>query len=223
MNTKLILRLCLPLALAACGSDDDDSSPDAGQPTDAAPTMDAGAAMDAAMTMDAGMMPTLMTEAQIKAFLEGETLLMAGDDIPTHPNGFDENIDFGPTSQCYNQTEIQVIGGQFSVTSELGTITNMMCDRDTVSGTAGPFVSNALTFSNIQGNAECFDVDAAYTGFSQEGRGRITDDGQTVELELFFMGQAVGHRCADGAVGSGGVTLNGMAFTGDAVQVYRVQ
>lgn len=198
MNKKLPLILLAILAVSACGDDDDASG-------------NGGSGLD------------LATSAQILAFLEGKTLLMEGADIPTEPNGFNENFDFGAQSQCYNRSTIAVTGGQFNVTSQLGTITNMMCDRDTVAGQAGPFVSTNVTVSNVMDNANCFDIDVAYTGFGQEGRARISADGQTVDMELFFMGQATGHRCANGAVGSSGITLNGMPFTGNAVQVYRVQ
>jgi hypothetical protein len=76
---------------------------------------------------------------------------------------------------------------------------------------------------NVATDGSCFDFTVTYTGFGQEGRGCISPDGKKAILELFFNGQATGHRCADGAVGSSGVTVNGNAFTGDAVQIYEVQ
>ncbi|MGC3999900.1 MAG: hypothetical protein QM767_21650 [Anaeromyxobacter sp.] len=85
-----------------------------------------------------------------------------------------------------------------------------------------PFSSTNVLIENVAGNATCFDVTVTYTGFAQEGRGRFLDDGDTLELELFFSGQATGHRCADGAVGEATVTLNAAAFTGNAVQTYRI-
>lgn len=228
MELRIALALTGTLALA-CG-DDTDTPVDMGMAT---PDMGMAASDMGMATPDMGMATpdmgtpdmgtSLMTEAEIKAFLEGKTMVMAGMDIPTEPNGFNENLNLGAATQCYNSSTIVVMGGQFQVTSMLGTIANMMCDRDTVSATAGPFTSTALTLSNIMGNAECFDVDAAYTGFAQEGRARIAADGTTVEMELFFMGQATGHRCADGMVGATGVTLMGMPFSGNAVQTYRIQ
>jgi hypothetical protein len=233
MMKKLPYLLCLPLAVVACGDDDDDPT-DAGTPADAGGGMDASAPSDSGAPADAGVDPDmgastdagslmLMTPADVLNFLNGKTMLMAGMDIPTHPNGVSEDVDLGPQSQCYNQSTLAFMNDQVTVTSELGTISNMMCDRDTVSGSFGPITSMPITISNVMGNGDCFDIDVSFMGFGQEGRGRITNDGQTVELEFYFSGTAVGHRCSDGAVGSSGVTINGMAFTGDAVQVYQVQ
>ena len=95
------------------------------------------------------------------------------------------------------------------------------CDRETVSGEV-MFATTSSSITNVQGNGECFDIDLSFNGFAQEGRGQIVNGGEEVHLELFFMGQAQGHRCADGNVGSGDITLNGMDFMGDAVQVYVV-
>lgn len=170
----------------------------------------------------------LTSQAQIDAYLDGKTLTMEGNDIPTDPNGFNENVDFGPNTQCYNRSTLELNGATFTVTSDLGTLENIdpntmvgTCDRTNVSNTL-MFNSQSHVFENVQGNAECFDVTFTYNGFAQEGRGSISADGLTVSFELFFVTQATGIRCADGAVGSGGITLAGNAFTGDAVQVYRV-
>ncbi|MEZ4439206.1 MAG: hypothetical protein R3B72_08960 [Polyangiaceae bacterium] len=172
--------------------------------------------------------PDLTTAAKIETYLAGKTLTMTGADVPSHPNGFDENTNFGQATQCYVSTVMMLMGQTFQVTSELGTLENAPNTGDM--GTCNKsMVSNTLMFSstnhlieNVEGNADCFDFTITYTGFGQEGRGSISADGQTLNLELFFKDQGVGIRCADGAVGSGGVTLNGNAFTGDAVQVYRI-
>lgn len=170
------------------------------------------------------------TSARIMAHLEGKTMVMEGSDIPTSPNGFNENIDFGASTQCYQKVAIATLAGQFTVTSDLGTLNAPgdggavgMCDRTTKSNTVS-FTSTAVLIDNVSNNGECFDITSTYNGFSQEGRGSISADGKTVTLELFFA--ATGHRCADGAVGATGVQLatqgGPVPFTGDAKQVYRI-
>ena len=171
----------------------------------------------------------LDTADKINAYLEGKTLTMEGDNIPTHPNGFDENANFGQATQCYHSTVMEVLGGTFKVTSQLGTLNDAptegdvgTCDRTTVAGEL-MFDSTLHVVENITGNAECFDFTVTYAGFGQEGRGMISPDGSEIHLELFFTDQAVGHRCADGAVGAPDtITLNGAAFAGDAVQRYMI-
>jgi hypothetical protein len=178
-----------------------------------------------------GMTLDLSTAAKINAYLEGKTMTMQGADIPSHPNGYNEDVNFGSASQCYAKVAISQLSGQFNVSSDLGTIVANAdggivgaCDHTRVATAA--FTSTAVLIDNVQGNATCFDITATYNGFSQEGRGKITDDGKTVTLELFFGGQATGHRCADGAVGATGVQIsvqgNTVPFTGNAQQVYRI-
>jgi hypothetical protein len=84
------------------------------------------------------------------------------------------------------------------------------------------FNSTAVLVENPATDCSCFDITITFAGFSQEGRARVASGGGSVDMELFFGGQATGHRCADGAVGASSVTLNGTAFTGDAVQTYQV-
>jgi hypothetical protein len=170
------------------------------------------------------------TAAAITNWLEGKSMVMTGADIPSHPNGFTEKMNLGASTQCYNKTTIGVLSGNFNVTTLLGTLNGApnkydvgTCDRSTVLGSPLTFSSTALLVENVQGNATCFDITATYAGFKQEGRGKISADGKTVTLELFFGGQATGHRCAAGAVGAATVTLNGAAFTGNAQQIYRIQ
>ncbi len=174
--------------------------------------------------------PTLTSAAGINTYLEGKTLLMEGNNIPSDPNGFNENVNLGANTQCYHSTQIQIGGGVWNVTTELGTLngssgvgTTGTCDRTTVLGSPLTFTSTNVLIENVQGNATCFDITVTYTGFSQEGRASFSADGKTLTMELFFGGQATGHRCAAGAVGSQTVTLNGIAFTGNAKQVYVVQ
>ncbi|PZR15347.1 MAG: hypothetical protein DI536_07785 [Archangium gephyra] len=170
------------------------------------------------------------TSARILAHLEGKTMVMQGDDIPTSPNGFNENIDFGASTQCYQKVSISTLASQFTVTSDLGTLNKMpdagavgMCDRTTKANTV-MFTSMSVLIENVANNGECFDITSTYNGFKQEGRGSISADGKTVTLELYFA--ATGHRCADGAVGATGVQLatqaGPVAFTGNAKQVYRL-
>ena len=216
MKTKsLLFPLMAAVGVTACGSPM--TTPDAGVTTDAGVT-------------DAGSGNDFSTSARILAWLEGKTMVMAGADIPTSPNGFNENLNFGANTQCYNKVAIAVLASNFQVTSDLGTFNSTpdagiagMCDRTTKSNTVS-FTSTAVLIENVQNNGECFDITSTYTGFSQQGRGKISADGKTVTLELFFA--ASGHRCADGAVGASGVmlsTANGpVPFTGDAKQVYRI-
>jgi hypothetical protein len=173
---------------------------------------------------------TLTSATAISTFLEGKTMVMTGADIPTSPNGFSENVNYGASTQCYNKTSIQVASGVWNVTTLLGTLNGAptalsvgTCDRTTVKGSALTFSSTAVQIANVSGNATCFDVTVTYAGFTQEGRGDISADGKTVQMELYFGGKATGHRCADGAVGASTVKLGGVAFSGNAVQTYRIQ
>ena len=133
------------------------------------------------------------------------------------PNGFDENLDLGPNTQCYNRVEMTFSGGIFSLSTTLGTYGDMMCDR----ATPGGDLMFDTTGHIINGTGDCFDIDLTFAGFAQEGRGAL--DGDTLWLEVYFSGQAANHRCADGEVGGAGVVINGNAFEGDAVQVFRIQ
>ncbi|MEZ4307650.1 MAG: hypothetical protein R3F14_06340 [Polyangiaceae bacterium] len=78
---------------------------------------------------------------KINAFLEGTKLTMSGDQIPSHPNGFDENVNFGSATQCYSQVAISVAAGTWNVSSDLGTLNDApnqgdtgTCDHATVAG-----------------------------------------------------------------------------------------
>jgi hypothetical protein len=179
---------------------------------------------------DGGTALDFSTSAKILAYLEGKTMTMQGADIPSHPNGFNENYNFGANTQCYQKVAISTLASNFQVTSDLGTLIMNAdggavgtCDHATKSNTV-MFTSTAVLIENVSNNGECFDITSTYTGFSQQGRGKISADGKTVTLELFFA--ATGHRCADGAVGATGVQLSTMGgpvpFTGNAKQVYRI-
>lgn len=170
----------------------------------------------------------LDTAAKIEGFLDAKPLLMDGANIPTHPNGYDANANLGSASQCYHSTEMTLTGANFHVKSVLGTLTGApntgdvgMCDEATA-GMALDFNSTSYVMENIQGDAACFDITITYNGFGQEGRGALSADRKTLKLELFFKDKATGIRCADGFPGSGGVTLSGAPFTGNAVQTYII-
>lgn len=164
---------------------------------------------------------SLSTASKIQSYLDGKSLVMEGDQIPSHPNGYDENVDFGAATQCYMRVTMAPLGGKFTVNSDLGTLTESGCDRTRLSGEAS-FDSTAALIENVVGEAECFDFTITFAGFGQEGRGRIDSDADELILELFFKDQASGHRCADGMVGDPTVTLNQESFAGDAMQVYSI-
>jgi hypothetical protein len=198
---KLIASTVAALALAACGSSDPAVTPP----------------------------PTLTSAAAIATYLDGKTMLMTGADIPTHPNGYSQDMNFGASTQCYKSTSIAIAAGTWSVTSQLGTLNGApnvgntgTCDRTTPLGTPLNFSSSTVLIENVAGNATCFDITVTYTGFSQEGRAAFSADGKTLRMELFFGGRATGHRCASGAVGASTVILSTVAFTGNAVQTYRL-
>ncbi|APR75172.1 putative lipoprotein [Minicystis rosea] len=167
------------------------------------------------------------TADKINTYLDGKTLTMSGADIPTDPNGYNENVNFGQASQCYASVVMTPTAAMWHVDSTLGTLNDApntgdkgTCDHGTP-GQKLSFDSTAILIENV--TADCFDFTATYVGFSQEGRGQIAADGKTLKLELFFGGQATGHRCGDGAVGAKTVKIKGADFTGNAVQVYKVQ
>jgi hypothetical protein len=170
----------------------------------------------------------LDSQAKIEGFLEGKPLVMAGDDIPTHPNGYLRDVNFAQATQCYVEVDMNLQGSNFDVKSKLGTLEGApnsgdvgTCDMNTVSNEL-EFASTSYIVENVQGDAECFDFTVTYPGFGQEGRGSISADRSELNLEIFFKDQGTGIRCADGVPGSGGITLNGAAFEGDAVQVYQI-
>jgi hypothetical protein len=174
--------------------------------------------------------PKYNTADKVRTFLEGKTLVMEGDNIPSHPNGINENVLFDPSTQCYNKVTMVVGGGNLQVTSVRAVIEGATtqgsvgdCNRTMVRDTLAPFTSTTLNIENVKTDGTCFDITASYNGFAQEGRGLVTQDGMKVQLELYFSGQATGHRCVDGAVGAKTVKQGGKDFTGNAVQTYAVQ
>jgi len=196
--TAALAPLLLAGGLTACGGDDGAGG-------------GSGAALD--------------TPAAISAYLEGKTLKMEGASIPSHPNGYDENTNFGNATQCYTSVTMTPTSASWHVVSVLGTLDNAPATGDTgtcnhdAPGTELSFDSTAILIENV--TSDCFDFTATYVGFGQEGRASITE--ASLSLEIFFKGQATGHRCGDGAIGAQTVTLSGMPFTGDAVQQYTIE
>jgi hypothetical protein len=170
----------------------------------------------------------LDSAAKIEGFLEDKPLVMAGDDIPTHPNGYLRDVNLAQATQCYSEVNMALKGSNFDVKSKLGTLMNApntgdvgKCDESTVSREL-EFNSTTYLVENIEGDAECFDITITYTGFGQEGRGAISEDRKELHLELYFKDKAANMRCADGKPGAKGVQLDGKPFDGDAVQVYQI-
>lgn len=215
-----------------------DAGVDAGQ--GGPPEADGGPA-DAGTTMDGGPLDSgidLSTGAKVLAYLEGKTMVMEGDDIPPFPHGFSENVNLGSATQCYRKTSIRAFDDKWTQTIELGTLQNAptlysvgTCDRTTAMAILEPFTSTEILVDHVQGNADCFDITTTFTGFGTEGRGKISSDGKTVTLEIYFFGKVANHRCINGGVGTGvlfvvpqsdgGVSTT--VFTENAQQVYRVQ
>lgn len=165
---------------------------------------------------------------KIMTFLDGKTLTMDGAAIPSHPNGFDENTNFGSATQCYMSVTMRPQAGRIQVVSQLGTVEGAAmtgqtgrCNHEMLSAEL-TFDSTAVLIENVADNGKCFDFTVTYPGFGQEGRGSISEDGTKLVLELFFKDQAVGHRCAQGEVGAATVTLNQAMFTGRAEQTYTI-
>ncbi len=168
------------------------------------------------------------TPAKINAFLEGKTLVMTGEDIPSHPNGFSEKLNLGANTQCYSAVTMKIAGGKITVLSDMGTLKNAPmqgdtgdCDHSTKSGEVS-FVSQSVLVDNVKGEGQCFDFTVNYEKFGQEGRGQLNADGTELKLELYFRDQAAGHRCGDGDVGDKPVTVVSKEFTGNAVQTYTI-
>lgn len=225
------LSTALVLLLGGCQIEDLYLYPDGGGPAE--PRADA-AGPDAGRA-DAGRPDSGRSERPINsgsdvlALFEGKSLLMDAAHVPSHPNGYDENINFGQASQCIHSVRMDVSGGAMTVTTELARLDGApesgqsgTCQRDIPAGGNVVFNTTAVLIENVRDDGGCFDITLTYSGFGQEGRGTVSADRRTVTLELFFRDQALGHRCAAGDVGSPTVTLNQEPFMGDAVQVYTL-
>ena len=93
--TKGLVALCM-VGLIGCGNNEDnnDGNNGDGNNTTANNTTN--------NTNGGGTMFDSATK--IGAFLDGKELVMEGDNIPTHPNGFSEDVNLGANTQCYNQS-----------------------------------------------------------------------------------------------------------------------
>lgn len=223
--STLALSIALVSALPACddsGSGGSGGGGAGGEGTTTTTTTTSGSTTTTTVTEN-----PYDTAAKINAYLEGKTLTMAGADIPSDPNGYNENVNFGQATQCYNKTVMMPAAAAWHVESTLGTLSNApntgdvgTCEHDKP-GTTVMFDSTAILVENV--SADCFDFTATYVGFGQEGRGSISADGKVLKLEIFFKDQATGHRCGDGAVGAKSVKLSGADFAGNAVQTYQIK
>jgi hypothetical protein len=173
--------------------------------------------------------PKFNTADNVRNWLDGKKMLMEGTNIPSHPNGYDENVNYGAGTQCYNKVEMLAASGNFDVTSTLGTLRNApavgsrgTCDRAAPSGAPLRFTSTAVLIENVATDASCFDITITYQGFKQLGRGNLSADGKTLTLEIYLGDNISGANCASGAIGSATVVRGGAAFTGNAQQIYTV-
>ncbi|QSQ11751.1 hypothetical protein [Myxococcus landrumensis] len=168
--------------------------------------------------------PKLNSAANILAFLDGKSMVMTGDNIPSHPNGYSEDIDFAASSQCYQKVTMSVAAGNFKVDSIPGTITDGVCNHEQAKNPL-TFTSTTVLIENATEDGSCFDVTFTFPGgLVQEGRGGFSADQKKLSLEIFFKNQATGMRCASGAVGAANtVKMADKPFTGNAVQVYAIQ
>lgn len=170
------------------------------------------------------------TVAAVKAFFNGKTMVMEGSNIPTHPQGADENMNLDAATQCLHKVTIKLNEGPaLAITTDFGTLNGAptkfsvgTCDRTTKTTTL-QFTTSAVLIEHVAPDGRCFDITATYLGFAQEGRAMISADGKSAKFELYVQGVATGHRCADGALGSNTVKLAGQAFTGQAVGTYVLQ
>jgi hypothetical protein len=206
MKKTLLSALMLgSLSLVACG-DDDTTPPEPAQ-------------------------PVYNTVAAVSAAMDGKTWLMEGTNIPAYPQGIPEGMNLGPTTQCYHKVTMTISGNKPSVSPELGTLRDApsiptigTCDRATVSGTPSPYVATEVLVENVAADGSCFDVLYTYPSFAQEGRGKLSADGKTLTLEIFFKGKAQNAKCANGPVGTAGVLVDLGAgpkpLLGNAQQVY---
>ncbi|HZH79310.1 MAG TPA: hypothetical protein VEY88_25045 [Archangium sp.] len=175
--------------------------------------------------------PKYNTEDKVFNHLEGKTMVMEGENIPDTPNGISEDVVFGDATQCYNKVTMQMGARNLTVTSVRAVIEGATgnppvgnCNRANIRDTLAPFTSTIVAISNVKEDGSCFDITVTFggRGFSQEGRGLVSQDGKMLQLELYFPG-ALGHRCADGAVGAKTVRQNNRDITGNTVQKYVIQ
>lgn len=171
----------------------------------------------------------LRTPSALHTFFDGAELVEESRNLPSHPHGIADNVNYGSATQCYQSIRLDIVGRTVENHMVLGTLTGApatgstgTCDHATAQSELR-FSSTAFVISNVQGNGECFDLEVTYAGFGVQGRGAISPDGNTARLEIYFKDQATGISCADGPVGTQARTVGGMPFSGDAVQVFDVR
>lgn len=115
------------------------------------------AARDAAVR-DAAAVNPFNTVAAVKAFFDGKTVVMEGSNIPTHPQGANENMNLGPAAtQCLHKVTIKLNEApQMVVTTELGTLNGAptvgsvgTCDRTTKLGEPFAFTTTSVVIENV--------------------------------------------------------------------------
>jgi hypothetical protein len=128
--------------------------------------------------------PTFNTADNIGTWVEGKKLAMEGANIPAFPNGYDEDINYGSATQCYTKVEMNVSGGNYAVTSTLGTLRDAptvgskgTCDHAAPAGNPLSFTTTAVLIEPK--DATCFNVTFTYPSFKQVGRGSMSADGKT--------------------------------------------
>src|SRR5687768_12956017 len=109
LHRKMMMLLCV--ATLSCRIDDLVIYPDGSTPPMQQPAMDAGTTQ-----------VPLTNESQVLAFLDGRTLVMSADGVPSHPNGFDANINFGQATQCIHRVVMTVSAGNFRLMTEMATL-----------------------------------------------------------------------------------------------------
>jgi hypothetical protein len=240
---KATFPLALLVVLAACGSSGNGGGPSStvngstsggstsGGSTSGGTTTGAGATSRPGASSGA---PNLSTLNSIYDYLVGKTFVETGADIPPFPYGWDENANNDGSASggaCFNKQSLQftTMPGTWALTQTFGTLTGAVvdgsagtCDTSTAAGSPVGPAADVFSLQNLQGSGACFDIDVTIA--AESGRGTISSDGKTMSLELYHHTlYPSGHRCANGAVGGTGVALNGTPFTGNAVQVWRLQ
>lgn len=215
----------------ACSDSDDAAVPggssDSGQSDASADKADAGKApSDAGSNETPDASRPIVTGNDLLMYLEGKTFEMKGANIPSHPFGFDEDVNYGANTQCYQSVVLTFEGGNARMETVPGTLENApnpndkgTCDHATPKA---PFTFTSTTMSLVEGAPEgaCFDVDLKFPAFRVLGRARLAAAATQFEVELYYENQAEGFACANGAVGAAGVTVQNQPLGGDAVQKF---
>jgi len=193
--------------------------------------VDSGAqdAADGSASVDAATVAFDSVSA-ITRYLNGKHWLMAGNDIPADPIGYSQDGRYTNLNLCFHEIQLQTdFPGNWTADYVYAVLTAASadgsagsCENEVPNGSSLVGTSPAPVISNVQGNGTCFDLNLGLSSGTQ-GRASLSPDGTVLSSEDYLNGQATGATCADGPVGSNTVTLNGKPFSGNAVQVYRLQ